>query len=150
MERPTGVTVLAILNFLFGLLTAGLTALMFVGGAFLGTLLAGAAAEGGDAAASAGMMGMVAGLSVVFGGIFLVFTILYFAMGYGLWTLKNWARITTIVLTGLSAAFGLLGLLGSLMAFDIVALVFQLIILAIHGWVIWYLLRPDIKEAFAA
>ncbi len=150
MDRPTGITILAILGFLFGLLMAGLAAIIFVSGAALGAMLAGAAAEGGEAAADASMMGMVAGFSAVIGGVMLVFAILYFAVGYGLWKLKNWTRIITIVLSGLGAAFGLLGLLGSLMAFEIISLVIQLVILAIYGWVLWYLFQSHVKEAFDA
>ena len=93
------------------------------------------------------MMGMVAGFSAVIGGVMLVFAILYFAVGYGLWKLKNWTRIITIVLSGLGAAFGLLG---SLMAFEIISLVIQLVILAIYGWVLWYLFQSHVKEAFDA
>ena len=72
-------------------------------------------------------MGMVVGFSAVIGGVMLVFAILYFAVGYGLWKLKNWARIITIILSGLGAVLGVLGLLGSLMAFEIFSLVFQLV-----------------------
>lgn len=150
MERPMGITILAILNFLGGLLAAGGAALMFVGGAYLGTMLAGAAAESGEAAAGAGLMGMVAGFSAIIGGVLLVFAFLYFALGYGLWTLKNWARIITIVFTGLSAALGLLGLLGSLMTGEIASIVVNLVFLAIYGWVLWYLFQEHVKDAFAS
>ncbi len=144
MDRPTGITILAILGFLFGLLMAGLAALMFVGGAFLGTMLAGAAAEGGEAAAGAGMMGAVVGFSAIIGGVMLVFAILYFAVGYGLWKLKNWARWITIVLSVLGA----LSVLPSFLSFEIVAMVVGVIFLAIYGWILWYMFQPHVKEAF--
>lgn len=150
MDRPTGITILAILGFLFGLLMAGLAALMFVGGAFLGTMLGAAAAEGGEAAAGAGMAGMLVGFGAVIGGVMLVFAILYFAVGYGLWKLKNWARWITIILSGLGAVLGVLGLLGSLLAFEIISLVFQLVFLAIYAWILWYMFQSHVKEAFDA
>ena len=95
-------------------------------------------------------MGAMAGAGAIIGGVMLVFALLYFAVGYGLWKLKNWARIITIVLSGLGAALGVLGLLGSLMAFEIISLVFQLIFVAIYAWILWYMFQPHVKEAFDA
>ncbi len=122
MERPTGVTILAILNFLW----AGLHALLAVLFFFIG-------AE--DAA-----VGVVA----------LILAAIGLAIGIGLWKLRNWARIVTIVLVGLSLPLSVLLLLGLLIGFELGSLIFQAIFVALYAWIIWYLFQPHVKDAFGA
>jgi hypothetical protein len=69
-------------------------------------------------------------------------------VGFGLWKLKTWARIVSIVLFGISAALQLLGLLGTLAHFNVFALVWSVFWVAIDAFVIWYLLKPEVKAAF--
>jgi uncharacterized membrane protein (DUF2068 family) len=69
-------------------------------------------------------------------------------VGIGLWKLKNWARLITVVLTALGAVFQLFGLIGTLSHFNAFAFVVSLVILAIEVLIIWYLLRADVKAAF--
>jgi len=81
MQRPTGVTILAVLAIIGGLLglCGGLT-LFGVGG--LGVL--GGSAEAG-------------GMGFLFGGLSVVSAILYLAFGIGAWMLKPWAWILGII-----------------------------------------------------
>jgi hypothetical protein len=90
MERPFAVTVLAILNFLGGLVLLGFAALFAIG--------ATAAAEP-DAAAAPIVLAVCA---VIAGGL----GIFQFVTGVGLWTLKNYGRICQLILSGI----GLLGI----------------------------------------
>src|SRR5262249_3270356 len=99
---------------------------------------------------SAGVAGIMAGLGAALGIFFLIIAALDIAVAIGLLNLKEWARIVTIVLTGLGAALGLLGLLGGLIHFVLFASLFRLCILAMQGWIIMYLLKPDVKAAFQA
>jgi hypothetical protein len=133
MNRPTGVTIIAILQFIgAGLcILAGIGAL--VGASFLG-------AAGGPAGAG-GMFAMLGGaVSIV---LFIIAGIAIL-LGWGLWTLKEWARIVTIVLQGLA----LLGAVLTLVQLGSAFLVGGIIRLAISGLIIWYLLKPDVKAAF--
>src|SRR5271170_4139914 len=94
MERPTGVTILALLGFLSAALLAGTALVMFVSATFLANL---AARPGFDMLAGSG--------GAIFGVAFLVF-----------------------------AAFYLVGAIG----------------VAVLVWILLYLLKPRVKQAFGA
>jgi hypothetical protein len=139
MERPTGVTILAVLAFIgAGLLVFAALAALLMGGVMLSRM-------------GAAPMGVLGGVGVAIAAVlFLVIAVLYVVMGVGLWKLLNWARILTIVLVGLGAAFQALGVLGALAHFHPFLFVWRAIFVAIDVWIIVYLLKPDVKQAFGA
>jgi hypothetical protein len=139
MERPTGVTILAVLAFI----GAGMLVL-----AALGVLVGGAMV--GSLAARPGM-GMFAGaLGAIIGVVFLGFAILYLVVGIGFLKLQNWARVLVIVLSGLGALVNGLGILTALFHFHPLIVVGRAIGLAINLWIAMYLLKPHVKQAFGA
>jgi hypothetical protein len=145
MNRPTGVTVLAVLQFIGAgcCVIGGL--LMMVGGTFLAAILGRATASGGGSTAMAGMGALIG----VVGGVFcLMLAVLYGAVGWGMWGLKNWARIVTIVLAAIGALFQVLGLMGSLLHFHIFALLWNVIWVGVNGFIVWYLIQPQVRAAF--
>ena len=103
MERPLGVTILAILHFIgvFFAICAGL--LMILGMGFFAAALARAANIGSGGA------GIIAGLGVVLAIFAFIGAAISGLIGWGLWNLKNWARITAMVF----AVLGMLGGVGS-------------------------------------
>lgn len=125
-ERPTGVTILAVLAIIGGLfgLLAG------VGLLFLGGL--GATVDGGLGA-----------LVMIIGGGILVVAVLELAFGFGAWTLKPWAwtlgvasQVLSLILAIASIVF-----LGSSITSQIVGIIISVAIL-------YYLFTPPIKAAF--
>lgn len=143
MERPTGVTVLSVLNFIAaGFYLLGALAI-FVGGAFLASM---SRSSGGGA----GPMALIAGIGAFAGVFFLIGVGLCLLVGIGLWKLANWARILEMVFMALGILFGLLGLLGSMANFHIGVVVWQLCIIGIEVWILIYLLKPHVKQAFGA
>lgn len=144
MERPAGVTVIAVLDFIgagFGLIGA---LLMFMGGSILASFFSAAATANG-ATGTAPAAGIMASIGIIAGVIILCFVVLTIFIAMGLLKLKNWARIATIILS----ALGLLGSLRNIaMAFHGSGMVLTIIILAFHIWVIWYMLQPNVKAAF--
>src|SRR5262245_61360082 len=96
MNRPLGVTILAVLAFINGVLS-------ILGGLFLSGMAGAATAQGSAGAGSAVMaVGIV---SIVLG-------VLYLICGFGLWTLKPWAWTLAIVvniLALLAAAYSIFG-----------------------------------------
>lgn len=118
MGRPTGVTVLAILDFIGAGLCLLIGLLMIVGGGFMATMMS---QQGGQG--SAGVAGFLAGLGAVAGVFIIIMGGVCALVGFGLWKLKGWARIVSIVLAGISGAFQLLGLLGSLAHFNLFAVI---------------------------
>jgi len=143
MGRPVGVTILAILDFIGAVfcILGGIG--MIAGGGLMASIMSQQQAQGAGAGA-----GFLAGLGALAAVVFLVLAAIYVLLGVGLWKLKNWARIITVVLTALgviSTLFGLIGLFAHFVAF---AFVVNVIVLAIEALIIWYLLRADVKAAF--
>jgi hypothetical protein len=143
MNRPAGVTVIAVLFFLGAVFCVLAGIGMMLGGGFMATLMSQSGAQGAGAGA-----GLFAGLGVVIGIVILVFGALYFLVGWGLLKLKEWARIVTIVLAALGALGGLFGLVAVFTHFGVIIVFWSLVRLAICAWIIWYLLQPQVKAAF--
>jgi hypothetical protein len=142
MGRPVGVTILAILNFIGAAfcLLSGIG--IILGGGFIATMLS----QQGQG--SAGAAGLLAGLGAAAGVCIIIAGGISALVGFGLWKLKGWARIISIVLFGISAALNLLGMLGTLAHFNVFALMWGAFWIAVDAFVIWYLLKPDVKAAF--
>ena len=142
MGRPVGVTILAILNFIGAAfcLLGGIG--MILGGGFIATMLS----QQGQG--SAGAAGILAGLGAAAGVFIIIIGGVSAFVGFGLWKLKNWARIVSIILIGINAAFQLLGILGTLTHFNLFALIWGVFWVAVDAFVIWYLLKPEVKAAF--
>lgn len=130
MNRPTGITILALLA-LFGGLSSFIGAL---------TLLLGGAVGG---AAIGGVTGVfLGGIAVVTGLVLLASALLSLAFAYGAWYLKPWGWLLGVITEGfslLSAAMALLN--GS-------SLGSQFFSIVVAGIILYYLFRPEIKAAF--
>ena len=139
MERPAGVTILAVVAFILG----GFSAL---GG--LGVMLGGAALS---RMASGGGLGMLASLGgAVLGVIFLGFAAIYIVDAVGLLKVANWARILTVVLVALHLLRSAFGLLRAVAHVHPIGLFFTLIFAAVDVWILVYLFKPEVKQAFGA
>jgi hypothetical protein len=134
MARPVGVTILSILDFLGAAALLLFAILCFVGGGFLATVGQSDQAQGLGA-----LLGMGA---AVIGVVMLVIAIICALIGWGMWKVKNWARILTIVLCALGVLFRLWGLVHMFS-------ISSIIVIAIDALIIWYLLKADVKAAFA-
>ena len=138
MNRPGGVTVIAVLEFLGGAICALIGGLALLGGGLLATLMNQSGGQGSAAGA-----GIVGALGAALGIVVLFFAALYFVTGWGMLQLKGWARIITMVLAGLS-------ILGSFwrLQFNPFLLFWVAVRVAIAGWILWYLLQPQVSAAF--
>jgi len=148
MKRPDGVTILAILAFI----GAGLCA--FAGLVFLAlAIFAGSGAL--SRLSEVPQLAIVASIGgAILGIVCLAFGVLELFIGLGLWKLQNWARVLTIVLCILgllSSVFGLLFALTHLFGIFFFLLIFRrLVVAAIQIWIVVYLLKPHVKQAFGA
>ena len=125
MQRPTGITVMAVLS--------------AIGGVF--GLLASLALLGLGAAATA--TGGLGGLAFLAGIIILAYSVLSLILAYGFWTLKPWAW-------PLGIGVQVLGIIQAVLQFmnnstNVISLVLSL---AIAGVILWYLYQPHVKAAF--
>jgi hypothetical protein len=124
--RPTGITILAVLSAIGGILAIlGSLALIGIGGVV--------GASGG---------GLLGGGAVVIGLFILVVGVLELAFAYGAWTLKPWAwtvGVAVEVLSLISSALGVVG--GGNVSGQILPIVIAVAIL-------YYLFTPPVKAAF--
>jgi hypothetical protein len=141
MQRPTGVTILAVLYFL-GAAFMGLAGLGFLVG---GSAIAAAAAKSAGPGAA-----LFAAGGAIIGGFFLAIALLDLALGVGFIKLQNWARVIAIVLTGIGLLFGLFGLMSVMTHMLVFQMVFQLLVVGLEIWIVAYLSKPDVKQAFGA
>jgi hypothetical protein len=139
MARPTGVTIIAVL--------------MSIGAAFLtlgslaSFLVCGMVVTGGNAGEplSAAFAGM--GVS---GGIFLLLLAgVYIVLATDLLKLLNWARLACMTVIAIGALVAI-GVLASMAHLAIEVIVMQLFVIALDVWILWYLVRPHVKQAFGA
>ena len=122
-ERPTGVTILAVLEFLASAIVLLMGLLMIGGGGMFATAYR----------HDAGLMG---GLLVVGGILMLAMGIVGLLVAWGLWTGKSWAWWLVVIGSGL----GVLSILSLNLSGVVDA--------AISALVLWYLFKPHVKDFF--
>jgi hypothetical protein len=125
MQRPTGITVLAVLA--------------AIGGVF--GILGGLALIGvGTVVASTTGLG---GLAAIVGLIALAYGILSLVLAYGFWTLKPWAWTLGIGLEVAGIVINVLQYMNNTAAIG-----GTILSIAINAVVLWYLYQPNVKAAF--
>lgn len=139
MKRPTGVTVIAVI--------------MFLGAAYgLGMALGVATGIVDPKSISPEMEDFPLGEDVLANIAIFAFGLsatISLLLGLGLWFTKNWARITAIVFGSLAIPIYALSVLGSALMANDLDLVTGLLGLGYNVWVVWYLVQPPVKAAFA-
>jgi len=138
-QRPTGVTIIAVLFFIGG-------ALAILSGLY--TLAVPIPSIPG--------MAVLTSYQVVIGIAGIVVGGLEIIVGWGFWTLQNWARITATILIALGAIGNLFSGVGLLIGVNVGGNILSmpgpgiafLFVAGIGAWLIWYLLKPDIAAAF--
>ena len=124
MNRPFGVLVLGALAIAIAVVR------LLIGAQLLGVVIFGPVPTG----AGVGWAGI---LTIVVG-------IIYLAVGWALWSLRPWALVFTMIM----AVFGLVDAMFVLLATGNIA--YGLAAAAIPALLLWYTMREDIREAFAA
>lgn len=133
MERPIGVTVLAVLALVSGLwrLLKALAWFGIGGGVALVTAVANPVAGA-----------VVGGMAILFGTLALVTGLFSLVFAYGALTLKPWAWTLGAWTHGLILGWSVLAVLGPGILSE------RWIDIAVSGTVLYYLTRPGIKRAF--
>lgn len=125
MNRPLGVTIIAILAFINGLLGLCLPGLVIIGG--------------GISALFSGGLGLI----VVCGGLLLAAgPLLWLVVSYGAWNLRPWAWWLGMIATGVTVVGVVVNIINGVGILQAVASAPLSIIIFI------YLLLPDIRRAF--
>ena len=141
--RPLGVSLIGGLElFISGLLLliAIATAL---GMGVLGAILGSTARMGGPG------MAFLAGAGVVTAFLLFIPSALFGVLGWNVLRLKEWARITTLVLSVLGALGATVGFFAALAHFRPFFMMVTLIRLSINLAIIWYLSQNQVRQLFA-
>lgn len=138
MARPAGVTTIAILCFAGASFCVLSGTRLIAGSNFIGTFFR----ERHDNATS-----NLAELGAILIFLLVVLTVLYAAAGWGLWKLRGWGRVLTIVLVTLGATFDLLRRFLS-PHFKSSSFVEAAVTLTLYGMIAWYLVKPEVKAMF--
>ncbi len=154
MNRPTGVTIIAILAIISGII------LLFGGLSLIGAgaLFSTAPADIPNDPNGPQSMGSFFGMAfLLLGAILLVIGVGYLVMSYGLLKGKGWAWTITIILTVISIAVQIVsGITNSMIVASISndgssimsGLIGQIIGIAINIVILYYLYRPHVKAFF--
>ncbi|MEG3903420.1 MULTISPECIES: hypothetical protein [unclassified Microcoleus] len=134
MNRPQSVTVLAILQLISGVfsLLDGLFILLFAG------IFGGIGAAVGGAKVGT----VIGGFIAIFAGISFILGLLSLLLTWGLFQLKNWAWTGTLIVHIIATLAQIAKMFGS----GGTAVNFLTLGFAVAS--IYYLLRPDVKQAF--
>lgn len=129
--RPLGVTILAILEVLGGLVFLGIGALMLIAAS-----LVTAATVSVPYFPFAFPAAILAAVLLVYGAVLAILGIFAFVIAYGLWTGKGWAWTLAIILAIIAIIMGLISLPSGIVT------------ILINVIIIYYLTRPHVKEFF--
>ncbi|HKD83934.1 MAG TPA: hypothetical protein VKB58_04220 [Terriglobales bacterium] len=138
--RPTGVLLIALYHALSAFFLLMVAAALAVGGTVLGAMLA------------AGHSSLFGGLGIAVGVLgaifFLAYALIAAIAAYGIWALREWGRIMSIVLAVISLLFSLPGLLMMGAHLNLFFGGYRLARIAISGLIVWYLVQPHVKAVF--
>jgi uncharacterized membrane protein (DUF2068 family) len=143
MQRPTGITIIAGYTFC-GAVSSVVGFLWFSSQLWLEVAAVRAAGAG-----TRGVMALLMSFGNVYWAVVLILGVIAAVAAAGLWKLRNWARILTIILTALTLLFSALSLSVTLfLYFAVFVVVVDLVAAAISTWILWYMFRPHVKQAF--
>ena len=131
---------IAVYHFLAALMLALVGVSLFAGGTIFSALI------GGPNSGVFASLGLLVG--VVGGIFFLVFALVYVVAAWGIWTMREWGRILSIVMAVISLFFSLPGLFLMAMSMNLFLGGYRVLRLGISVLIIWYLMQPQIKVAF--
>ena len=135
-SRPTGVTIIAILNIISGIV-------MILGGiglAAASTILPTMTTIDPNAGGQMALAGLLGGAGIAIGGIMIILGIISFIVAWGLLKGKPWAWTVTIILSIISAVMGVISLVGGNFG--------SIVNIIIAGVIIYYMYRPHVKAYF--
>jgi hypothetical protein len=140
-KRPLGVTILAVLSFIGAAFEAVLFILAIAAPGTLRSLILALSPQGSgpDKLLDLGSL-----LPAYFGAIAIVIGLL----GYGMWTLRNWARLITIVIAALSLVGTIVSLVQIGSELDSSTILLGLVRVGVCVLILWYLTRPGIRSTF--
>jgi hypothetical protein len=141
-SRPVGITILAVLGFISVVFYLAMTVFALAKPDQVGSLLMGMSGSNGvGVTPSQSLGGILAAYCVVT-------ALITAALSWGLWTLKNWARIVCMVLIAISVLGGAVQVSMSFSHASVVGTVFGIARIIVAILIIIYLNSPAVRSAF--
>ena len=140
--RPTGVVLIAVYHFLSALFFVFFAIALLVGGSIMAKFF------GSGDVGPFSVVGIGQAIAVVGGIVFFVFAVVAVIAGYGIWIMREWGRVLSIVLAVVALLFSLPGLLLMGLHLHLFFGTYRLFRIAICILIIWYLMQPQIKVLF--
>ena len=134
--RPLGVTVIAILNIISGIVMI----LAGIGLAAAGAILPAMTSIDPNAQGQLAVAGFLGVAGAFLGGIMIILGIISFIVAWGLLKGKAWAWIVTVILSVISIIIAIISLFGGNFG--------SIISIIISGVIIYYMFRPHVKAYF--
>jgi hypothetical protein len=132
-ERPLGIALLAIFEIIIAIFGLLFGALITTLGAMVGLL---------SWLPVSNLFSLLSGATVIVGIAFLIMSVLWFVVGYGLWHGSSWAW-------GSQLALSIIGIIVSIvMAFTIILIGVGIMVLIINTLIIFYLMLTHVRKFF--
>ena len=134
--RPTGVTIIAILNVISGIV-------MLAGGvglAAIGSILPTMTTLDPNASGQLAVAGFLGVGGIAVGGILIILGIISFVVAWGLLKGKGWSWSVTMILSIISIVIGVISVVAGSIG--------SIVNIIIAGIIIYYLYRPHVKAFF--
>ena len=147
-ERPLGIKILSGLYFLGSIFMLLIGIIALISSYFI--VNNPTEVESAFTAEELAQIGSITSLSPFFlmFGIFCIgLAILDIFLGFGFWKGQSWARITTLILSGIGIVYGVTGIVSNFS--DIFSIGVNIVTIAIDGLIIWYLMRKNVIVYFA-
>lgn len=130
--RPTGATVISVIDGIIGVLALLAGLLFMVGMSVVGGLA-------NNSTDTQGLGGVFAGVGIVFGVIIILIGVLYLAIAYGVWKGRGWSWMLGMVVSIIAIVFGVLGLSGGVSLGSLISLALPVV-------VVYFLWQPEVKR----
>ena len=140
-KRPWGVSLMAILYFVGAGFYVVLSGLAIAAPETLRSLLGALSPQGSGPA-------ILLNLGPILGLYFTIMVGVAGLLGYGMWTLRNWARLVTAIMTAVSLIMVVVFLAQIVSQINLSTLLLDLLRSGLCLLVLWYLWRPGVRAAF--
>jgi hypothetical protein len=132
--RPTGATVIAVIEGILGVLFAIVGLLLLVGAGLVGGLVGTTTDPNAQ-----GLGAVFAGIAGVFAIIVILIAVLYLAIAFGVWKGRTWSWMLGVVVSIIALVFAVLGLTGGIDVGTIISV-------ALPAVVLYFFFQPEVKR----
>ncbi|HEY7695296.1 MAG TPA: DUF2127 domain-containing protein [Nitrososphaeraceae archaeon] len=160
-KRPTGVTIIAVLMIIGGILTLiGGIGLVIVGplisqytasetsSTFENNMYSNFNFNSTDISSTNNFLSIFSGYLSIIGAGLIALAIVHFIVAWGLLKGKGWAWSISVIIIIISLVVGIIFVVFNVMVGDISSIIGQIVGMVISGIILWYLYRSNVRKYF--